>query len=47
MHTDPSSEPGDYWVVLHVAEEGGEYLDSHGGAISHDEFAQFLGVEYR
>ena len=24
-----------------------EYFDSLGGAISHDEFAQFLGVEYR
>ena len=32
--------------MLHAAAEGGEYFDSLGGAISHDEFAQFLGVEY-
>ena len=46
-NTDPSSEPGDHWVVLHAAAEGGEYFDSLGGAINHDEFAQFLGGEYR
>ena len=26
---------------------GGEYFDWHGGAISHDEFVQFLGEEFR
>ena len=46
-NTDPSSEPGDYWVVLHAAAEGGEFIDSLGGAINHDEFAQLLGGEYR
>ena len=46
-NTDSSSEPGDHWVVLHAAVEGGEYFDSLGGAINHDEFAQFLGREYR
>ena len=46
-NTDPSSVPGDRWVVLHVEAEGGEFFDSHGGPISHDEFAQFLGGEYR
>ena len=43
-NTDPSSEPGDHWVVLHAA-EGREYINSLGGAISQDEFAQFLGGE--
>ena len=46
-NTDPSSELGDHWVVLHAAAEDGEYFDSLGGAISHDEFAQLLGGEYR
>ena len=26
-NTDPSSEPGDHWVVLHAVVEGGEYFD--------------------
>ena len=34
-------------ALLHAAAEGGEYFDSLGGAISHDEFAPFLGGEYR
>ena len=34
---------GDHWVVLHVAAEGEEYFESLGGAISHDEFVQFVG----
>ena len=46
-NTDPSSEPGDHWVVLHAAAVGEEYFDSLGGAINHDEFAQVLGREYR
>ena len=46
-NTDPSSESGDHWVVLHAAAEGGKYFDSLGCAISHDEFAQFIGVKYR
>ena len=45
-NTDPSSDPGDHWVVLHAAADGGEYFDSLGGAISHDEFALLLGGEY-
>ena len=35
------------WWVLHAAAEGGKYFDSLCGAISHYEFAQFLGGEYR
>ena len=46
-NTAPSSEPGDRWVVLHAAAEGVEYFDLLGGTIHHDEFAQFLGGEYR
>ena len=46
-NTDLSSKPGDHWVVLHAAAEGWEYFDSLGGAINHDEFAQFLDGEYR
>ena len=46
-NTYPSSEPGDRWVVLHAAAEDGKYCDSLADAINHDEFAQFLGGEYR
>ena len=46
-NTYPSSEPGDHGVVLHAEAEGGEYYDSLGGTINHDEFAKFLGGEYR
>ena len=46
-NADPSSEHGDHWVVLHAVAEGGEFFFSLGGAINHDEFAQFLGGEYR
>ena len=45
-NTDPLSEPGDHWVVLHAAAEDGQYFDSIDGAISHNEFAQFLCGEY-
>ena len=37
-NTDPSSVPGDHWVVLHAT--GGV------GVISHDGFAQFIVGEY-
>ena len=43
-NTDPSLEPGDHWVVLHAAAEGGEYFDSLGDAINNNEFATFLGM---
>ena len=33
-NTDPSSEPGGHWVVLHAAAESGKYFDSLGGAIT-------------
>ena len=41
--TYPSSELGDHWVVLHATASRGEYFDSLGGVISHDELAQVLG----
>ena len=43
-NTAPSSEPGDYWVVLYAATEGGEY--SFGGVVRHNEFTKFFGGEY-
>ena len=46
-NTDPSSEPGDHWVVLHVTGGVGEYFNSLGRVICHYEFSQFLGGEYR
>ena len=49
-NTDPSSDPGDHWMVLHASEAGGvEYFDTLGGAIIHDENSSvplFCG-EYR
>ena len=44
-NTDPSSEHGDHWS-LHTTEGVAENFDSLCGAISHDEFGQFLDADY-
>lgn len=43
VNTDPSTEPGEHWIAIHIDSNGnGEYFDSYGLPPLHKEIIVFL-----